>query len=434
MSLRLFDTPEFKQLAAALRLTKNQVQLDSIQQNLSSRLHGIRIVASFPVSEPYLKPPFNFPNIFTMKYFTPYLCNPNLYYFHHSPLILPHDRDLDYTVTFDTNFASYIKTVVKNNTIQVLSGDIQQTFDYVLANGFNFDPLFYFVENIKLARPVAMRMKNKGAFTPIEFWNSLNEYFRSNMVYLQLFINIDDLSYSSTRNFKFNISLQEAEAKAIDFAYNFYASPEYSFLANDYLLPNQRLGLLYLLAMLRVQYSSNKSAKNKLTEFLNFVQERGIVFLERETIVAFEYFKDRSNVPILNSINEGCNPNGLLTKIDNIAWDFAACRFLEQLFAVHPTGDFYIPFFLSFDKNLRELIKIYPVKAVVVDSESGYVHSVPDININEYFMKNGCWDIWSEFATEEKRAERNSRIVNDDKETLSRIRTEYKRLRNALFN
>jgi hypothetical protein len=433
MSLRVFDTPDFKRLAIALRSIKNQVQLDSIQQNLSSRLHGIRIIASFPTSEPYLKSPFNFPSKFSMKYFTPYLCNPNLYYFHHSPLILPHDRNLDYTVTFDTNFASYIKTVVKNNTIHMLSGEIQQTFDYVLANGFNFDPLFYFVENIKLARPIAMRMKNQGSFTPIEFWDSLNEYFRSNMVYLQLFLNIDDLSYRNTRNLKFKISLKEAEAKAIDFAYKFYASPENNFLANDYFLPNQRLGLLYLLAILQIQFSSNKSAKNKLSEFLKFIQERGIVYLERETIVAFEYFKNRSNIPILTSIYKGCNPDGLLGKVDNIAWDFTACRFLEQLFAVHPTGDYYIPFLLSFDKNLRELIKIYPVKAVVVDSDSGYVHSIPDINTNDYFMNNGCWDIWSEFATEEKRAERNSRIVNDDKETLSKIKAEYQQLRNVLF-
>jgi hypothetical protein len=99
------------------------------------------------------------------------------------------------------------------------------------------------------ARPIALSMKNKGSFNPSVFWGSLNEYFKSNIICLQLFNSIDNYHYMNTHNLKFSISLQDAEAKAIDFVYNFYASLQNSFLANDYFLPNhvvnQRNGTLF---------------------------------------------------------------------------------------------------------------------------------------------------------------------------------------------
>ena len=200
-----------------------------------------------------------------------------------------------------------------------------------MYNNVNFDLFFYFVENIKIAFSVALRMAKGGFNSPLKFWKSLDKDFRWNIVCIKLFRYIDSSHYQKTRMLKFDIGFREAVRESIDFTYKFYASAEGKELIEERLLPMQRLILIQLLAILRIEFSSKKGPREKLKQFLDFVQDKGEVYLERETILAHRYFKSRATVPMLEKINRGGEQKGLLKKIDNLAWDMTAARFMEMM-------------------------------------------------------------------------------------------------------
>lgn len=436
MNLRQIKHEELAKLVYKLRSTNNSIQLDILQRARSWSLYGIDMVVSLPVYEVKLFTPFHFPQALSVQYIVPYLCYPYIYFIRPSPALYIPRREvaIDYTVTFDTNFASYVKKIVQAKSLGVVQGDIYRTFAHVLNNDLNFDCFFYFIENIKLAYPIALRMKRKGTFTAFEFWRALNRQFKRNIVYLELFRNVDCAYYRQNQVLRYEISFREAVEKSIRFTYDFYASKEGSTLIGEFLLPYQRLILLHILAILRIQFSSAQNLQNKFKQYLDFVQSRGEVYLEREALVAFEYFKDRSRVPIFNPINKGGNPQPLLKRIDSIAWDFAAIRFLEEMFLTKGQGDYCIPFLMSFDADLRTLMQMLPIKAVILDRHSGHTHPVADMDPLEYYKNNGCGIAIADFSSTRKVRERISRPIASDKEILRLIRDEYKQLRLALYS
>ncbi len=76
------------------------------------------------------------------------------------------------------------------------------------------------VENVKnIISIIAKEQKSK-----ISFWRSLDKDFRSNLVSLQIFGSIDCKEYKRTSNPKPILTYRSAARRAINFAYDFYAS------------------------------------------------------------------------------------------------------------------------------------------------------------------------------------------------------------------
>ena len=431
MSLSIFGTPEFKQLESELRTIRGVNEFESIISHLNSKLYGVKIIASFPSYQKSSLTPFKFPESFTYKYSNAvrFICFPYLYYHKYSPLTLPSKMPaVDNIFTFDSNFAGYINSVVKNKTIHVLDGKIEQNFDYLLNDNFNsnFDPSFYLAQNIKNVRPIYLRMKNKSDFTALEFWNSPDQNLKTNLINQQIFRSINNDHYRKTRILKFDITNEQAEQQAIQITYDFYASPTKGILVNEHILPSQRLILLYLIAMLNIQNSSEKDYQSKFSEFLKYIQKEKLAFLERESFIALAYFNNPDSVPILSKIKRGGNTNHVLSKIDDIAWDFYAVHVLETLIPARTQGDFLVPFFLTFDKNIHSLIPIFPIKAVIIDSDSGYVHYIPDMQIIHY-VDSECNEILTSLFSERRKP-----MESGDKVNLSQIKDQYQKLRFAL--
>jgi hypothetical protein len=323
-----------------------------------------------------------------------------------------------------------VRKIVNNGSLEGIPEKAKSAIDHILYHNLNFDLFFYFFENIKLAYPIARRLK-RGS-TPTEYWDMLHSDFKSNIICLELFRSVNNSLYIKEKKLEYGLSYQEAEKAAIQFTYNFYASPDQSLLVSEYFYPLQRIILFHLLAILTIQLSSNKSARHKFREYLKFVQEYGQVYLPRECYIACEYFSNRLNVPILKGISKGCKTDHLLKKIDSIAWDFAAIRFIERLFAIQTRGDYYIPFFFSFDSDLLSLFKIYPIKGIVFDRESGNTQSIPKIDLMRYHKEHNCSHYVEDFMSKENRDIRFSRINNNDNLIISGIRNQYALLLNAI--
>ena len=48
-----------------------------------------------------------------------------------------------------------------------------------------------------------------------------------------------------------------------------------------------------------------------------------------------------------------------------MAWDFSLIHHLERVFGFNPNikSDFYISYFLTFDKGLSQIMDLYPLKS-----------------------------------------------------------------------
>ena len=201
-----FHTPEVLRFAEHLSVAKRPSDLLRAKLVLGRDSYGIDAMVSLPsYEEGSYFPLFEAPTTLPKKYVVPYLYYPYVYFVSHEPLVRPWLK-IGYIITFDTNFASYVDKVVRGEPLKSQQGEIMQVIDDILYNNLNFDPMFYLVENIKQAYPIALGMKNDETSSPHKFWDLLDEGFRQNIVSLQLFRDVDYQYYRKSRNLKFNIS------------------------------------------------------------------------------------------------------------------------------------------------------------------------------------------------------------------------------------
>jgi hypothetical protein len=335
-----------------------------------------------------------------------------------------HQFRIDYSLMFDTNIATYIDKLVRGKPLGSVQTKVVSLVDDILHDDLNFDHLFYMAENVKNILPII----EHNTFSKLQFWRSLNRGFRRNLVSLQIFRSINCQEYKRTCNPRPEFSYRQAARHAINFTYDFYASE----VGKDHILNFvlvQRMILLQLIGMLKIQLSSSKSAKHKMGEYFNYVHKTVGAYFDREAIIAHKYFSDRKTFAMLEKIKSGCDKQGLLNKLDNIAWDMAAPRFMEKLIVSGGEGRYFIPMFLTFDSDLRKLLSHYSVKGAVLNKKTGAYAPIPEINTRDYFVQHGCKDEIDHLYSDPVRNERLSR-EKPTRLTIHRlIRREYKALR-----
>jgi hypothetical protein len=331
---------------------------------------------------------------------------------------------IDYSLMFDTNIATYVDKLVRGEALGSVQSKVVSLVDDILHDDLNFDHLFYMTENVKNVLP----MIERGTFSKIKFWRSLDNGFRRNLVSLQIFRSIDCQEYKRTCNPRPKFSFQQAARHAIDFTYDFYASE----VGKDHILNFvlvQRMILLQLIGMVRIQLSSCKSAKFKMGEYFSYIHNVVGVYFDREAIIAHKYFSDRKTLAMLEKIKNGCRKQGLLKKLDNIAWDMAAPRLMERLIVAGGEGRYFVPMFLTFDSGLRQLLSHYPVKGAIFNKKTGAYVPIPEVNTREYFARHGCQDEIDYFHSDPVCSERLSRDRLTRFTIHKLIQREYKALR-----
>ena len=298
--------------------------------------------------------------------------------------------------------------------------------DDILNDDLNFDYFYYMAENVKEVKNI----HQCAAYSPLKFWKTLSKKFRNNLVSLQLFRSIDCAEYKRTSNPKPRFTHREAARRAINFSHSYYASEEGRAQVLSFALM-QRVILLQVIGMVKIQLSSNKSAKHKISEFFDYVNDVVGVYLDREAIVAHKYFVDPRLISMLEKIKKSQKaPRRLLKKLDNIAWDMAAPRLMETLIMSQGMGDFFIPMFISFDGGLKQVLKAYEVKGVVFDSRRGGLIPLPRVNTEDYFKAHGCADALLKIS--EKRDERSDKPTANRDTVHQLIKREYGVLRKLL--
>lgn len=336
---------------------------------------------------------------------------------------------IDHSIMMDSNICSYIDRLVRGKSLGTVGTKLLPIIDDLLRDGLNFDFLFYMVENIKHVLPIAeLSEKNK-----LKFWKSLNINFRKNLVSLHYFSSIDSKEYSRTLRPDFLLSYRQSARRAIDSTFSLYMSDEgYNYIFQFANL--QRLVLLSLIGMLRINFSSNKNGRNKMHEYFDFMHEKTGVYMEREAILAHQYFCNSNTLPIIRKIHKKGSKKKLLKKLDNIAWDMITPRVMERLMSsgLGSSMDYFIPIFMTFDEDLKHMLESFQVKLIVYEKKGGGLLSIPEYNSEMYFKEAGLEDCTKHFFSENKKQERRNRNLYDRKTILPIILNEYRKLRKAM--
>lgn len=431
-----FDLEEVQYCASMLSGAEDPSEAVRAWAMLQGKHPDLRGMVSFTSYKKRATPPaINKYTKAPMNYLMPYFMTEHIYFLDDELLVDMFNSNkvefgIDYTLMFDSNIATYINRLVRGESLGSVQTKVVSLVDEILHDNLNFDHIFYMTENVKNV----IGLLEYNSLSKLSFWRSLNKNFRNNMVSLQLFRSIDCEQYKRTSNPVPVFSYSNAARRAIDFCYDFYASKIGREHILDFVLV-QRIILLQLIGMITIQLSSNRSSKNKMSEYFEYVHNVVGAYFDRESVIAHKYFMNRQNVTMLKDIHKGDSKIRLLKRLDNIAWDMASPRFMEKMIAHGSDGGkgrYFIPMFLSFDSKLRDLLGLFPVKGAIYNKETGELIPLPKVNTMDYFTENGCKNQMEYLYSDSARNERKLRDRPSRKSIHEKIKCEYRKLRTVI--
>lgn len=345
------------------------------------------------------------------EYLIPYFKSDNLFFLDDNILrrMLKEKQvkiPLDYSIMFDTNFASYISRFVKGRLNEIDSNSVYTVIDKLIKNQFNFDYQFYLLENSKT-------IGNKESERIV--LESLKD--------LELFKSIDSDEFRKSGNVNYTISEEVAYKNASKIFKSLYESQMGENILNNV---KERLNncVLFLIGMYKIQFQSKKSAKNKMIEFKKYINDVLGVYLERESIIAYEYFDKNRELTIFNKLTKGnknLDKEKLIAIIENTAWDLLVPRVMEISISAFSREGFFIPYFLTFDQGLKKYFNLINVKGILFEKDA--INYTPFYSkMSQYYFQEKNIDLRDLFSQEnrEKRHRIHEKNLRNYQEVVSK--------------
>jgi len=115
-------------------------------------------------------------------------------------------------------------------------------------------------------------------------------------------------------------------------------------------------------------YEQNKRDKNKIFHELLRFSIKGIGFIpQTELHMVWNGMSEKNGLPFFGPVMGGSKE--MLNRIQGMAWDMTILRNIERS-ATMNGGNFFIPYFVSLDRRLRDLIRFSPVKLILIDDKN----------------------------------------------------------------
>lgn len=271
---------------------------------------------------------------------------------------------IDYTVSFDTQFVSYIE---KYFTYKRFKDEIEfeEILYKLIDNNVQSDYSPYMMENMS-------KGENK-------------EGIKQNIEHVVKFFSLDKTSSILLKNMRVD-SNEEFKNRLSPILYNIdnitYSSmfEEFSFW--------QKVLYIILMKIVIINYEESTIEK-KIKVLMKFMHDELNVIFARELVLAKEFFEKDTDIIFFQKVRDINNKT--LPRLNNMAWDFALMRLLERSLASRPIkeADFYISYFLTFDKGLSQLIDLYPIKAFIYFEENNDYNIIPEIDIIGFLEEYG---------------------------------------------
>ncbi|MBZ9624725.1 hypothetical protein G9F71_017890 [Clostridium sp. FP2] len=327
---------------------------------------------------------------------------------------------IDYSLMLDTNYSSYIHTFVNNDDCSHMNNEIFNTIDILIREDFNFDYLFYIIENYKNSF-CNSKVDN---IIPIQ---DMKAAVYQNLVSLELFKNIDKKEYCDNGTIKYNISKQECYLIVDGFFSEIFSSAAGKDTMEVFLNIHKGM-VLFLIGVFKIRFESKSDSQYKIRELFKYMNSITGIYLQREMIIAHQYFMNPTNVQIINKVNKGMNENKLYKSIENIAWDFAVPRIMEFFLKTRGEGRYFIPLFLTNDKNLRNLLRLHKIKGVTFNKDGTQFIPISSINSQEYFEEHKCNVDFDSLFNDEAIKKRNEKLEHNKKTKFKCVEVEFFKL------
>ena len=253
---------------------------------------------------------------------------------------------LDYSLSLDSNAAERFRIWENGGSLDKEQDRFEGLVRFIKEGkhkGFNFDYSFFIIENLI----DSMKPDNHRPFNTIR---ALKRF--DHLVYNKKSFNILNPEFTETR--------EQAGKRAIEALYAFQSSKEIQgFL-------NRRKGL-YLILLKAVLLRSQKELglNERLRALIEFSLDALGAFAKTEIYFAWKLLKYGKNLRFFDPISQISTKS--LHKLRGMSWDLFAIRYQETLASKSNIGDFYVPFFASFDNRFVELAKACPIRALIID-------------------------------------------------------------------
>lgn len=150
-----------------------------------------------------------------------------------------------------------------------------------------------------------------------------------------------------------------------------------------------------------IKFSSNKGIKFKVEQLFDFFINQLGRFFEREIAVCYLYLKnDRRTTRFFGKIQK--NSKNILNVIEGMSWDLYHIRQLEDSMtkSEYENVDFEMHSLATFDNGLKEMLTIYPIKAISFYKNQKNVSFVYDFK--EFIEEIDLYQYWSKRSPEKR--------------------------------
>ena len=245
-------------------------------------------------------------------------------------------------VHFDTQIVSYLNRIygcgVKDTTVY----DTYSFLKKVLEERLDFTDDLYIIEN-------STKIKDEKIF------DKMKECLLSYAHYKETTPKQFELDFGKKDVFNANdYSFVEKAIQNIDVFERFYFQEIFDFI---YCL---------LLKLACIDFSSNKSSKNKFLSLNTFVINELGTYFERELAVCYFYLYKNDNIQNFFKRFQR-NANDLLGVIYGMAWDLTHIRIIERFMAIDQDEKkhFTNHYIVTYDRGLRDVLTAFPLDRIV---------------------------------------------------------------------
>jgi hypothetical protein len=262
---------------------------------------------------------------------------------------------LDYSLSLDSNAAERFRIWENGGSLDKEQDKFEGLVRFIKEGkykGFNFDYSFFIIENLI----DSMKLDNHRPFNTIR---TLKRF--DHLEYNKNSFNILNPEFTETR--------EQAGKRAIEALHAFHSSKEIQgFL-------NRRKGLyLILLKAVLLREQKDLGLNERLRALIEFSLDTLGAFAKTEIYFAWKLLTHGKNFRFFDPISQISKKS--LHKLRGMSWDLFAIRYQETLASKSNIGDFYVPFFASFDNRFVELAKACPIRALIIDDRDKRVMTI----------------------------------------------------------
>lgn len=258
---------------------------------------------------------------------------------------------IDFSLSFDSNFAEKMRAAIAGEKIQQVDRDRVNEVLMLKARNRNvqFDVLPFLIENTRLTRD-----------------DPRNERPLNTLIAFRMLDHLDwDAFRDDPSRFIFDAPCEELKASLRPEAMAFQSELQTSGDVIRHEARNAGTQAL-LLRFARLWHEKRKPDKSRiLRELLRFsIHHLGHIPLT-ELHLVWSGMTSESGAPFFGPITG--RSKTMLEDVRGMAWDMTLLRVLEKNATASRLGSFFIPYFVSIDRRWRHLLRLNPVRIMLID-------------------------------------------------------------------